>query len=1689
MTAQDVRSLRKMTYQQVQSEERSSHIRNLLAKGVGFREEEEFHRKEGEKLKGGREFDQRKKIVKLAMQEKLRDNYKFLGRLLRQKAKVTSKIGRAWGNNSNAFRTLKRNIGNGARVVRKKAREKFKKKEKFLVNKYGGNNGVKTADLSDEDKLKFGEAKIFQRDQVWAREEAVEPSIVCGEGVELIVDDDELELLRLGPKFNVLARLNEEAFECELEQMLMKVKWEMMSNEDKVRKRQTCDVAIDLVIDEEQKLECEEHVEMLEAKTRMVYDVERNKFDYSKRRTTDLKNNARVVFPRTGDFQCEAKLEVLRLEAMQVFRDYLREKCDKRGGQDSNLTKTEANGLKKLKKRTEEGSIVVLPTDKTGNFAIMDRTSYETAGLSHVRGDIEVGWNELKAAQRELNGHAAMLIKVFKIGNDWNHGSRVRETMMGESLEVCPVHLLYKDHKGWSRDKGGIPPTRHVAGGNRGMNLHMSEMVSDILEPMVGRVTGGREIISTEDGLANMEDISSNLSGWTKYSWWEGVRLEKLEACGTCDSSEEYEWNEEKPDLCKCVLEGNTWSMDMVGVVEPSSQEEGNTGLSVEGETYKESTSQGGISYSNVGPSIQEGNTGLSVEGETDKESTSQGGKIRCTHGYMKKLRRLQWERDTDWDEEDQERIVMSTESLEEDLQDYEVPMVVVGSDVVSLYPNLDVEKVVIRIEEEAKRTDIQFENVDYLEATRYLALNWSHEQCRKSPLRRVLPWRRKNRGVRPGITGEGPRGKERGDQEQWEFPRIVLTEEEKRGIIAAVIRVATEAMFQKHYYSFGGKTFHQQGGGPIGLRGTCAVARLIMQIFDRKWEELLGSLNVRTHGVIRYMDDARTFLPPFKAGWRWSEGAIRYCKKWESEDRDKSGLERTREILAGTMGGIEDFLKFTTETEEDFEDGWLPTLDTAIRISEDNQILFKYWEKPTSSNRTIQMRTALGENQKIQILTQEMIRRLGNTMEGLEDGLYCRIVDDFSQKLYNSGYGEEQIRRIIVAGIRGWGGKIARCKAEGRRVRRTAKDSLGRRTKTKLLGKSTWFKKQGGDKKDWYGAKVRGEGRKGKKDEEQTPTSTAPSSVLFLEQTPGGELASRLKDLFRRLEKTVGFGVRVVERSGRSLQSMFPLNKLWEGASCGREVDCVTCYQGAEWLPDCTKQSVLYENVCATCVPSAGSKKDMKEEDLNTSQPAVYVGETSRSLAERTREHWASYRGRKEDSHILKHQQIAHNDSSPNFIMRMVGTYKTALGRQVGEAVRIRRRGGATGILNSKTEYSRCHIPRLQVEKEEETQKREQEIIREEERRNKDREEEQLQWEQKKAGERRTERRELFQRDKPTISGSNKRLEEDQNSMKGARRKRRKFQLLEEEWGEKMVPTNREPPSSPPNTKVIEGGGMIVTNHPDRDILLRMRAATQQQITLFTQNKVQARQDSKLSRALSVATEREGDISIAEDITFDGIKEQDTGTSRNMEMEQDDPVSQGTMLVEDELSLRNNTATETKQTVMPSSVEIVENTAAEKAGIQGEGIALPGNIVTQFTTHRDGVSADEAQIVNSEAAISNVNSMEGDTGVKCSFYRGVCRLHKIMGTKNTVTKKSWVKKKYGYGYSTTKKVIWSCNVLVENPGDTSNASTDVLRQMPVDKGSRQRGSEVFDMKGSEVLEFNQSEDVLKGLARQRLPD
>ena len=239
-----------------------------------------------------------------------------------------------------------------------------------------------------------------------------------------------------------------------------------------------------------------------------------------------------------------------------------------------------------------------------------------------------------------------------------------------------------------------------------------------------------------------------------------------------------------------------------------------------------------------------------------------------------------------------------------------------------------------------------------------------------------------------------------------------------------------------------------------------------------------------------------------------------------------------------------------------------------------------------------------------------------------------------------------------------------------------------------KLLSKTTWYRKIGSTREE----SSRNTNKKGAGPiSEQGAEGLSPQTVLFVEYSRGGELASRLRELTKKLEKVVGFSVKIVERAGTTLKNMFSTTPLLDGNKCGRK-ECNTCNHGAEMIPNYRKASLVYENVCRRCNPGAGADKELEEVKDDT--PTLYVGESSCSVFERSREHWGVWRNNKEDSHMPHHQRAKHGGDNPDFIMRVVRPYKSAFSRQVGEAVRIRRRGGAGMILNSKAEYNRCRIP-----------------------------------------------------------------------------------------------------------------------------------------------------------------------------------------------------------------------------------------------------------------------------------------------------------------------------------------------------------------------------------------------------------
>ena len=92
-----------------------------------------------------------------------------------------------------------------------------------------------------------------------------------------------------------------------------------------------------------------------------------------------------------------------------------------------------------------------------------------------------------------------------------------------------------------------------------------------------------------------------------------------------------------------------------------------------------------------------------------------------------------------------------------------------------------------------------------------------------------------------------------------------------------------------------------------------------------------------------------------------------------------------------------------------------------------------------------------------------------------------------------------------------------------------------------------------------------------------------------------------------------------------------------------------------------------------ATLEQQGGEKVEQVKSDI----PTLYAGKTSRSIYERGKEHYEGARKGAENNHMVRHVRMEHKgEGAPNFSLRVVKYYKTALARQVAEAVRIRRRG-----------------------------------------------------------------------------------------------------------------------------------------------------------------------------------------------------------------------------------------------------------------------------------------------------------------------------------------------------------------------------------------------------------------------------
>ena len=185
---------------------------------------------------------------------------------------------------------------------------------------------------------------------------------------------------------------------------------------------------------------------------------------------------------------------------------------------------------------------------------------------------------------------------------------------------------------------------------------------------------------------------------------------------------------------------------------------------------------------------------------------------------------------------------------------------------------------------------------------------------------------------------------------------------------------------------------------------------------------------------------------------------------------------------------------------------------------------------------------------------------------------------------------------------------------------------------------------------------------------------------------TPNGELAKSLKVIAEN-EAEEGIKFRIVEYGGRTVNSQVQKSNPTATPGCDSS-DCLACKDGRGKGGPCLKSNVEYELRCNQC-PS-------------TDQPAdqcVYIGESSRNLYSRGKEHIEKYRSKKRstDSFINKHQVEKHHGMQADFTAKVTGQFRDCLTRQISEGVSIRR--SSRTILNSKSEWHQPSLWRVQNE------------------------------------------------------------------------------------------------------------------------------------------------------------------------------------------------------------------------------------------------------------------------------------------------------------------------------------------------------------------------------------------------------
>ena len=197
-------------------------------------------------------------------------------------------------------------------------------------------------------------------------------------------------------------------------------------------------------------------------------------------------------------------------------------------------------------------------------------------------------------------------------------------------------------------------------------------------------------------------------------------------------------------------------------------------------------------------------------------------------------------------------------------------------------------------------------------------------------------------------------------------------------------------------------------------------------------------------------------------------------------------------------------------------------------------------------------------------------------------------------------------------------------------------------------------------------------------------------NTVLFVPPTPGGKLASALKERINQLCSNSKIKIKILETAGTKVNNLisrkdpFPTNDCIS-PHCPLCKDTMFSETGpkSEFRVGCSTPNVGYRIVCLNC-----QKLGLK---------AAYEGETGKPVKVRFKRHLDDLKRKNESSPLHKHTILKHPEENPKFMFSVTSKFRDPLTRQVNEGVRIANFSGDL-ILNSKSEWNHPPTNRVSV-------------------------------------------------------------------------------------------------------------------------------------------------------------------------------------------------------------------------------------------------------------------------------------------------------------------------------------------------------------------------------------------------------